>query len=111
MAADSASTRQGQPLQGIEPLLHSFSPRQVASLIRGIDSQLASIDYVENVGGHALVYTFEVAGKRQPFRIAAPGITIASIVDLYPEAAPHEQELHRRFGLVFQPPNAAEQTL
>jgi hypothetical protein len=105
MAADSVSTGPGQPQQGSEPLLHAFSPRQVAGLIRGIDSRLVGIDYAENMGERALVYIFEVAGKRQQFRIAAPGATVASIADLYPEAAPQEHELQHQFGLVFLPPS------
>jgi hypothetical protein len=111
MAAESASAGQGQPLQAIDPLLHGFSPRQVASLIRGIDSRLVSIDYAENLGERTLVYTFEVAGKRQPFRIAVPGTPIGSIADLYPEAGAQERELQRRFGLEFQPPSAEAEML
>jgi len=111
MAADSAPAGHGQPLQGDDPLLHGFSPRQVASLIRGIDSRLVSIDYDESASERALVYTFEVAGKCQPFRIAVSGAPIASIADLYPEASPREQELQRRFGLVFQPPKAEAEIL
>jgi hypothetical protein len=109
MAADSASSEHGQPLQGSDPLLHSFSSRQVASLIRGIDSRLVSIDFIENASEPMLVYTFEVAGKRQPFRIALSSTPIASIADLYPEAASQEQGLHHRFGLVFQPPSAEDE--
>lgn len=106
MAAHSASAGQEQPSQASNMLLHEFSPRQIASLIRRIDSQLVSIEYAENVDERALVYTFEVAGKRQPFCIAVPSTPIASIADLYPEAALQEQELQRRFGLAFQPPSA-----
>jgi hypothetical protein len=106
MAPDPASAGQEQLSQASQPLLHRFSPRQVASLIRGIDSQLVSIEYAKSVDERALVYTFEVAGKRQPFCIAVPSAPIASIADLYPEAAPQEQELQRRFGLVFEPPSA-----
>jgi hypothetical protein len=106
MAADPASAGQEQFFQASQPLLHGFSPREVASLIRGIDSQLVSIEYAKNVDERALVYTFEVAGKRQPFCIAVPSTPILSIADLYPEAAPQERELQRRFGLVFEPPSA-----
>jgi hypothetical protein len=111
MAGESASAEPGQARQGSDPLLHGFSPRHVASLIREIDSRLVSIDYAESASQRALVYTFEVAGKRQPFRIAVPSNTIASIVDLYPEAAPQEQELQHRFGLVFQPPGGEDKLL
>ena len=111
MAADHASAGQEHLFQTSQPLLHGFSPREVASLIRGIDSQLVSIEYAENHGERALVYTFEVAGKRQPFCIAVPSTPIASIADLYPEAAPQELELQRRFGLAFQPPSAQADAL
>lgn len=91
-----------RPEQASAPL-KGFSPRQVAKLIRALDSRLASIEYERRAGEPVLTYTFEVAGKAQPFDIAVTSEALESIVDLYPDAAAHEQQLGQ-FGLMFHPP-------
>jgi hypothetical protein len=85
-------------------LVRTLSPRQLAVLIRSLDSRLTNIDYEQSADQPVLVYTFEVAGKSQTFRLVVRPESIESIIELYPEAAVWEQELLRQFGLVFRPP-------
>src|SRR5690349_21309808 len=84
-----------------------LSPRQVAALIRGLDSRLVNIT-VEEVGAErTLVYTFELAGKLASFRLPLlPEASTESIVDFYREAEAQERELLERFGIEFQQPSA-----
>jgi hypothetical protein len=110
MAANCTDPAPAQPHPHQPPLLRSITAHQLAALIRGLDSRLLSIEYGELGGERALMYSFEVAGKRQPFYVALGGRRLGSIVDVYPEAGAQEEELRRRYGLVFQPPTADEHT-
>jgi arylformamidase len=94
-----------QPSKPNELLLRGLSPRQIAHMIRGLDSRLVSIDY-QSAEEPVLLYRFEVAGKTQGFSLVVRPESLFSIVDLYPEAAARERELARRFGLSFQLPEA-----
>jgi hypothetical protein len=96
MAQDSSDAQERSP-----QVLRQFSPRQVALLIRALDSRLISIDYQPGADEGLLSYTFEVAGRQQTFRLAVPRDALESIADLYPEAAAHEQNLGQR-GLTFR---------
>lgn len=83
--------------------LYQFSPRRLAKTIRSLDSRLVSVVYEVHDGKPILIYTFEMAGKRQSFHVAATPSAIESICDLYPEAATFEHALGRH-GLSFHPP-------
>lgn len=96
--------RQERVLLDTMPTLHGFSPWQVASLIRALDSRLVRIDYDDHAGEPILQYHFEVAGKTQTFPITVKPETLISIGDLYAEAVAYEQDLSNRLGLVFRPP-------
>ena len=50
--------------------LRGLSPREVAMLIRSLDSRLTGISYQQQAGEQLLIYTFEVAGKVQSFQVA-----------------------------------------
>ncbi len=105
MAAHDADTRgQARTSRQENGLLRMFSPRQLAMLIRSLDSRLTDIGYEQSAGESVLVYTFEVAGKHQTFRLVVRPGALESIIELYPEAAAWEQELLSKFGLVFQRP-------
>ena len=89
------------PLGWDGPLLRAHSPRQIALMIRSLDSKLVRIELDDREGARALMYTFELAGERQTFRVAANSPTLPSIADLYPEAIPHERALAQQLGLQF----------
>lgn len=84
-------------------LLRGQSPRVIATVIRGLDSRLAGIEYEAAADEPALTYTFEVAGMRRAFRLAVAPPPLESLVDLFPEAAACERQLSERFGLRFEP--------
>jgi Ni,Fe-hydrogenase III component G len=86
------------------PLLHNVPPRQIAKLIRGLDSALAGIEYDASGAAPVLVYSFEVAGRRERFAVPAQPDALVSIADLYPAAAAHERRLQRQYGLIFRRP-------
>ena len=83
--------------------LRNLSPREVATVIRSLDSHLIQIAYEQAPDGNVLIYTFEVAGMRRSFRLALAPDELESIGDLYAEATVHEQRLVDQFGLAFTP--------
>jgi len=89
-----------------DPLLRELSPHQLARLIRSLDSRLVGIEYDHR--RDVLVYSFEVAGKKQAFPVAIEPAKLVSIVDVYPEAAGYERALRQQFGLTFQKANSEE---
>ena len=97
------------PLGAAGPLLRDMSPHTIASLIRSLDSRLLGIEYDDRGGTPVLSYRFEVAGRAEVFPMLVQSPDLTSIVDLYPEAAPREHELHDRFGLTFHCPAAQEE--
>jgi Ni,Fe-hydrogenase III component G len=82
--------------------LSELSPQRIARMIRSLDSRLIGIAYDERGDVHVLVYTFEVAGKKQEFPVVVDPTKLVSIADLYPAAAEHEGALQEQFGLMFQ---------
>jgi len=83
--------------------LDTLPVHRAARVIRRLGSSLVSIGYRQDDNLQMLVYTFDVAGKVQPFHVPVTDEPIESIVDLYPNASIYEQELHQT-GLRFQPP-------
>jgi len=92
------------PLATDRPPLTNISPREIAQLIRALDSKLAGIEYDDGGGAPVLVYSFEVAGRRETFVVPAKPGPLVSIGDLYPDAAARERELEARYGLTFHHP-------
>jgi len=81
---------------------HLLNPYNISQAIRAMDSHLLSIEIDETDEPYTLIYIYEVAGKRQPFRVPLTGKpAVDSIVALYPEARRYEAELHRRYGIEF----------
>ncbi|MBK9713957.1 MAG: NADH-quinone oxidoreductase subunit C [Kouleothrix sp.] len=99
MPSDRAQPK-GPPPES-EPPLRELSARQLAGLIRALDSRLLGIAYDDSAGEPALVYSFEVAGKIQRFSLAVRPEGLTSIADLYPAAAAYERELAGWLGLAF----------
>ena len=87
-------------------LLRQLTPRQIAEMIRALDSRLDSIEYDDSGGEPVLIYRFELAGRQEEFVVSAAGGQLTSVADLYPEADAREREIHRRFGLEFRPLDA-----
>jgi hypothetical protein len=84
-------------------VLRELSSRQIAALIRSLDSRLTGIDYSERGGEPTLIYSFDVAGRQATFGV--PARALVSIADLYPEAAARERELQQQYGLTFRQPS------
>jgi len=72
-------------------------------MIRDLDSQLVGIESEQHGDELTLIYIFAMAGDLQRFPIDVTSQLVPSIGDLYPDARAFEAELHRQFGLVFQP--------
>jgi hypothetical protein len=106
MASDDPHDQEPRPAETYHGPLRELTPHQIAGMIRGLDSRLASIEYDDSTSEPVVVYRFEVAGRREAFAVAASAGPLTSIADLYPEAAAREREIQRRFGLHFRPPDS-----
>jgi hypothetical protein len=105
MTSDTTNDTQRASLS-IRQVLHNVAPRQIAKLIRGLDSKLADIEYDTSGDLPVLVYSFEVAGRREQFAVLARPDALVSIADLYPAATAHEHLLQQQFGLTFRQPDS-----
>jgi hypothetical protein len=92
---------------GPSPRLNGITPAQVASFMLDVGGRLVGLDARRDAGHPLVVYTFDVAGKRQSFEVAVRDGAVESIAQLFPEAAHPEAALHERLGITFQPPGAA----
>ena len=86
------------------PRLNGVTPAQVASFMLDVGGRLIALDARDDADRPLVVYTFDVAGKRQSFEVAVGGGAVESIAQLFPEAAHPEAVLHERLGITFQPP-------
>jgi hypothetical protein len=106
MASDDLYAAERRPAATAHGPLRELTSRQIAVMIRGLDSRLAGIDYDGSASEPVLVYRFDVAGRQEAFAVAAVAGSLMSISDLYPEADAYERALQQRFGLRFRPPGA-----
>jgi hypothetical protein len=100
------STSDGSASVGPPPRLNGVTPAQVASFMLDVGGRLVGMDAGADAGHSLVVYTFEVAGKRQSFEVAVRDGAVESIAQLFPEAKRPEAALHERLGISFRPPGA-----
>lgn len=88
------------------PRLNGVTPAQVASFMLDVGGRLVALDARAVADRALVVYTFDVAGKRQSFEVAVRDGAVESIAPLFPEAVGPEATLHERLGITFQTPGA-----
>jgi hypothetical protein len=99
---DPLRAAEGPIERGSSARLDGVTPAQVASFMLDVGGRLVALDARADDDRPLVVYTFEVAGKRQSFEVVVRDGTVESIAPLFPEAACPEGELHQRLGITFQ---------